>query len=104
MLKQIKSNRLWLGDINYVNTAVAGGAHQEIHKPADNVVPQRWYSVVKGVEVGIFTSWYDSHLFSQATLIFSLGRLPVPMSWVSVTPLTTLSIPKKRRTVHSSIL
>lgn len=65
MLKQIQSNPFWLGDINYVNTAAVGDARQEIHAPAVDTFARRWYSIVMGTEVGIFTSWHVSPLYSS---------------------------------------
>lgn len=59
MLSQVKSNRFWLGGMDYVNTAAAPDVQQEIHTPAASTTSRRWYVVSMGTEVGIFTSWYD---------------------------------------------
>lgn len=63
MLRQIRSNPFWLGGMNYVNTAAACGTQQEIHAPALDTSTRRWYTVVMGTEVGIFTSWYVSSVY-----------------------------------------
>jgi len=59
MLRQIKANAFWVGDISYVNTTAFGdeGPEQRIHEPAAGDVSDRWYTITVGVQVGIFSSW-----------------------------------------------
>jgi hypothetical protein len=72
MLKQIKSNRFWLGGMEYVDVTVTGDAAvgQIIHQPRADAVSTRWYCVIAGLEVGVFTSWYvyPIHLSFRVTL------------------------------------
>jgi Caulimovirus viroplasmin len=74
MLRVIKSNRFWLGDIHYVDTATVDDTQQEIHKPAVNTVSRRWYCVFQGTAVGIFNSWYGHLLYLRVILYLFLFR------------------------------
>lgn len=83
MLKFIKLNNLWLGDISYVDTAAVDGAQQENHKPAANTPSHRWYCVTKGTEVCIFNAWYGHPFPVPLSYTNSLpGRPPLPTSKV----------------------
>lgn len=59
MLRQIRANEFWVGNISYVDTTAFGAEGQEhrIHEPADNAISDRWYAITVGVQVGIFSSW-----------------------------------------------
>lgn len=59
MLKQISANRFWVGDISYVDTTAFGarGLDQWIHEPAVDAVSDRWYTIMIGRQVGIFSLW-----------------------------------------------
>lgn len=59
ILRQIRSNDLWLGDIRYVDVAAVSGAGAEriVHQPASSTTSEHWYCIIVGAEVGIFTSW-----------------------------------------------
>jgi len=59
MLRQIRANEFWVGDIGYVSTTAFGaeGPKQRIHEPAANAVSDRWYTITIGVQVGVFSSW-----------------------------------------------
>ena len=58
MLRWIKADPQWLGDISYVDTSAVGTVtNQQIHKPGSNAQSSNWYVIVAGTRVGIFTSW-----------------------------------------------
>lgn len=59
MLRQIRANQFWVGDISYVDATAFGdkGPEQRIHEPADDTVSDRWYTITTGLQVGIFASW-----------------------------------------------
>ena len=60
MLRQIKLNQFWLGNIDYVDITNAGRVDSEwtIQQPTPKAISRRWYCVIVGSEVGIFSSWY----------------------------------------------
>lgn len=59
MLRMIKANEYWVGNIDHVNKNDVGdeGAEQTVHEPAANAVSSRWYAITIGLQVGIFSSW-----------------------------------------------
>jgi len=58
MLRNIKADRQWVGDITYVDTSAIGNTiEQRINKPERGIQSDNWYSVVAGTRVGIFSSW-----------------------------------------------
>jgi hypothetical protein len=63
MLELIASDQSWLGDANYIDASLVDGAKREILQPTANATSHRWYTVVMGTDVGIFTSWFVWSVF-----------------------------------------
>ena len=90
MLRHIKRDQQWVGDILYVDTSAVTVTDQQIHKPVRGAVSDTWYIITAGTRVGVFTSWcvvphtsikrieFISRLGARLRLILkAFGMLPI---------------------------
>lgn len=95
MLRRIKDDPEWLGEISDIDTSAVGdGSPLVIHRPAQDAAGNTWYTVTAGTQIGIFTSWYAhypptssetrSHLFRLITGSYTQGKsLNVYRCWTT---------------------